>query len=230
MTRLLAVTLPVLLAAPATASAATWTRPPAPCYVSVGPAPTERQAVPIRAEGFTPNAPLDLLIDGVPADTDGDGLSDQIYADPDGRVTKGAVPAPHQSRGERPFSIEVIERAKPSNSVAATSNVTALSVRLRPSLAPPSSRVRFAGRGFLKPAAVWGHYVYAGKVRRTVRLAKRPKGACGTFSVRRRQIPITRPRTGHWTLQVDQQKRYAPQPSSVFVRLDINVQLVVTVG
>ncbi len=42
-----------------------------------------------------------------------------------------------------------------------------------------------------------------------MRFAAGPATACGTFSVRRPQIPILRPRAGKWTLQVDQQKRYS---------------------
>jgi hypothetical protein len=60
-------------------------------------------------------------------------------------------------------------------------------------------------------------------VRRTVRLARRPTGDCGTFSVRRRQIPVVRPKIGKWTLQIDQQRRYSETPDSVFVRITITV-------
>jgi hypothetical protein len=45
--------------------------------------------------------------------------------------------------------------------------------------------------------------------------------------VRRRQIPILRPRPGEWTLQVDQQKRWSPEPDSVFVPLPITVQRII---
>jgi hypothetical protein len=61
-------------------------------------------------------------------------------------------------------------------------------------------------------------------VRRNVRLARRPQGACGTFTARRQQIPVAHPHTGHWTLQVDQQRRYSAAPDGVFVKLDIDVE------
>jgi hypothetical protein len=219
--------LAACLLAPAGASAApTWTQALAPCYVSVGPEAVQRQVVPIRAAGFTPQSRVDVLVDGAPADTTGDGQPDAVYADPYGLV-RGFVRAPYQPEGERPFVVSVTEQTNAANAVSATTKVSALSLALRPPQAAPSRRVRFRGRGFTADGGVWAHYVFGGKVRRTVRLAKRTRGDCGTFSVRRRQIPVTRPRTGRWTLQVDQQKAYAVQPESVFVRLDITVQRVI---
>jgi hypothetical protein len=133
---------------------------------------------------------------------------------------------PYETSGQRPFSVSVTERANPGVAVSTTSLVTALTFELRPPQAPPSRRVRFLGRGFVEQATVWGHYVFRGQVRRTVRLGH-PQGDCGTFDVRRRQIPVPRPRTGRWTLQVDQQRVYATPPDSVFVRVDITVQRVI---
>jgi hypothetical protein len=87
--------------------------------------------------------------------------------------------------------------------------------------------VRFRGRGFTGAGAVYGHYLYVRadgtrRLRRTVRLA-RPEGSCGTFAVRRRQIPLRRPRTGLWILQVDQQRDFADQPDSAKVEVEIRV-------
>ena len=59
-------------------------------------------------------------------------------------------------------------------------------------------------------------------MRRTVRLARARRAPCGTFNVRRRQIPV-KPAVGRWTLQVDQQPSYSAEPVSVFVRLAITV-------
>ena len=57
------------------------------------------------------------------------------------------------------------------------SNVTAFDVSISPSTAAPSSRVRFRGRGFTQPGAVYGHYLYRGHVRKTVRLAQAARRA-----------------------------------------------------
>jgi hypothetical protein len=86
--------------------------------------------------------------------------------------------------------------------------------------------VQFRGRGFTGDGRVYAHYLYKGKVRKTVTLSRTTRPPCGTFSVRKRQIPVKRPKTGTWTLQVDQQQRYSRAPASVFVRVSILVQRV----
>jgi hypothetical protein len=222
LTGLLTLALAGFALLAASARAAVWTAPMAPCYVSVNPGPRDRQVVPVAAQGFTPLAPVDVLLDGQPADATDDGQADPFYADPSGAVT-ARLRAPYQPVGERTFSLSVTERANPANSVSVTGRVTDLDAELRPAVAPPSQRVRYIGRGFTKAAPVWGHYLYRGAVRRTVRLVKRPTGPCGTFSVRRRQIPLERPRRGRWILQLDQQKAYAETPDSVWQRIKITV-------
>jgi len=130
------------------------------------------------------------------------------------------VDAPHQLRGERAFIVEARDGV---NAVAAQSRVTNLAVFVRPRRSPPSRRVRFRGRGFLQPGAVFAHYLYGGKPQKTVRLARETTAPCGTFSAKRRQIPIQNARTGRWTVQFDQKKTYDPQPDPVWVRLPIDV-------
>jgi hypothetical protein len=200
------------LAAPA---AAAEMAPLKPCYVSAGAEETEREAVVVDAAGFAPNTTVEVLVDGavvlrdVPTDAVGDALA--------------TVAAPYQERGEREFSVTVREPLNPASAVSATSRVTALSVELRPREARPSRRVRFRGRGFTAERAVYAHYSYNGRHRRTVRLG-RPRGDCGRFSTRRRQIPVRRPRTGDWTLQIDQRRRYSETPATNWVRLVIRVR------
>jgi hypothetical protein len=99
--------------------------------------------------------------------------------------------------------------------------VARLALRVTPRRATPSTRVRFKGLGFTDRRPVYAHYVRRGEVRRTVRLAKRT-GTCGGFSVRRRQFPF-RPAVGRWTLQVDQQRAYAPRPGTPVLRLRVTV-------
>ena len=102
-----------------------------------------------------------------------------------------------------------------------TSRVTPLSVTIRPTRARPSSRVRFRGRGFTGKGRVYAHYRYKGRTRK--RVSFKPRGACGTFTARKRQIPVARVRTGEWTVQFDQQKKYERKPDTAFVRLKIIV-------
>ena len=73
---------------------------------------------------------------------------------------------------------------------------------------------------------MWAHYLYKGKVRKTVRLVRKINNPCGLFSVKRKQIPIKRPKLGPWRLQVDQQRKYSRAPNGVNVRADIDVQRV----
>jgi hypothetical protein len=204
-----------LLAPPASAHAATLA-PLKACYVSVTQA--SREGIDVGGSGFTPGSLVDISLDGVVQRT--------VQADPGGNLPPQVVPAPHQPRGQRAFTLGAAEQGNPANAVTAPSNVTALDIRLRPRLATPSRRVRFRGRGFTGPGRVYAHYLYKGHLRRTVTLARTPTAPCGTFSVRRRQIPVKHPRTGTWTLQVDQQRRYSRVPASAFIRLSIVVQRV----
>jgi hypothetical protein len=197
------------------AAAAPTLEPLKPCYVSAGEAEERREGVVLRGTGFTPNAALDVYIDGVLVLS---GQSD-IVGD-----LNATVKAPFQRTGEREFAVTVLEHDNPVNAAGSLSRVTALGVTLRPREARPSRRVRFRGRGFTGPGPVYAHYVYGGKVRRTVRLSRAAAGPCGTFDVRRRQIPIRRPRTGDWTLQIDQQRRYSAEPVTNWVRLLIRLR------
>jgi hypothetical protein len=213
--RLAAVAVAALLALPAAADAATLA-PLKGCYVSV--TPTTREGVDVVGSGFTPGAIVDVAVDGQVERT--------VQADPAGNLPSQVLQAPHQPSRERAFSVSATERGNPVNAVTLGSNVTALNVGIQPRRARPSKRVTFRGRGFTGPGRVYAHYLYKGKVRRTVRLSRAPKAPCGTFTAKRRQIPVKRPQTGTWTLQVDQQKRYRRAPASVFVRVSIIVQRV----
>ena len=126
------------------------------------------------------------------------------------------VDALYQQRGERPFTLEV--RVRRGQLLAAQSRVTNLAVTVRLRRAPPSRRVRFRGRGFMQTGPVYAHYLYGRKLQKTVRLAAGSNSPCGTFSVKRRQIPVENARTGSWMVQIDQKKAYDPQPDPVWVR------------
>jgi hypothetical protein len=211
--RILAATALVLAvqAAPAAAAAID---PLKPCYVSAGAQEQRRETISVRGTGFSADATVDITVDGV---VQLSGLANGVGE------FRADVKAPHQERGERPFTVTVTERGNPANIVSATSRVTALHVRLRPKRAATTRRVRFIGRGFTADGPVFGHYVFGERLRRTVRLVRRSTAPCGRFSVRRRQIPIRRPRTGEWTLQVDQQRDYSPDHRP-WVRVPITVR------
>ena len=201
-----------LAAAPA--SAAPEMDPLNRCYVAAQP--TQREFVMVNARYFTPLATVDVYIDDI------------LQSDPSPRAAfdstlKGSVQAPFVEEGQRVFSLRLTERGKPENTVSAVSKVTRLSVEQKPERAATNDRVRFRGRGFMKPAPVYAHYVFAGRSRKTVRIGM-PYGDCGLFSVRRRQFPFKRsPRIGVWTIWFDQERRYNPQ-ASVRMPLEIRVR------
>jgi hypothetical protein len=207
--------LATLGAAPAAAGAAAL-EPLNACYRSVDR--TTRESVAVKASGFTPGADVSVAIDGVVVATD-------IKANELGDVS-GSVTAPYQGRGERAFTLSVTESERPASTASAQSHVAALNARLKPRRATPSSHLRFLGRGFLDDTEIFGHYVRAGKLRRTVSLGT-PGGSCGRLDVARRQIPVRHPATGRWTLQIDNQREYSPRPATVFVRLSITVKRVI---
>ena len=188
-----------------------------PCYRSVDE--TTRETVHVQATGFTPGAAVDVSIDGVV-------VQSGVAALTDGSVS-GDVTAPYQRRGVRRFGLTVTERDRPENTATTGSLVTALSLQLRPREASPTRRVRFLGRGFIDGTEVYGHYLRRDRWRKTVLLG-RPQGPCGRLDAEHRQIPVRRPGTGRWTLQVDNQPEYGPQPPGVLVRLAITVKRILT--
>jgi hypothetical protein len=215
MRRPLALSLCLLAGSlvPVAADAATLA-PLKACYVSAGQAAGEREPIGINAQGFTPNATASVLLDGAV-------VEGQAQIDPMGGVV-GPMPAPFQPSGQRLFSLSVVDNTNPSIAVSAQALVTSLDVRVRPTNAKPSSRVRFRGRGFTGGPAVYAHYLRKGRLRRTVLLAT-ATGPCGTFDARRRQLPIRRPHVGRWMVQIDQERVYRPVPTSVSVQLTIDV-------
>jgi hypothetical protein len=219
--RLAGAAVAAVLLLPSGASAATLT-PLKGCYVTSTDEVSgeiRREAIPFGGSGFTPGGLVDVSLDGT--------LRRTVQADAAGNLPSGQVlEAPYRRKGERSFRLTATDQQNPANTVEAVSNVTAFDVSIRPSTAAPSSRVRFRGRGFTQPGTVYGHYLYRGKVRKTVKLAKRPAEPCGRFNVRRRQIPIRKPRLGQWLLQIDQERTYRRAPERGAIRVIIRVQRV----
>jgi hypothetical protein len=206
------VAIAALAAAPA--AAAPEIDPLNPCYVAAQP--TQREFVMVNARYFSPLSTVDVYVDDI------------LQGEPSPRAAfdstlVGSVPAPFIEEGQRVFSLRLTEREKPENTVTAFSKVTRLDVKQTPERAATDDRVRFRGRGFMKPSPVYAHYVFAGRSRKTVRVGM-PYGDCGLFSVKRRQFPFKRsPRVGVWTIWFDQERRYNPR-ASVRMPLEIRVR------
>ena len=192
-----------------------------PCYVSVttradGKTRIEREKIDVSGTGFAPGSLVDLSVEGRVVRTG-------VGTDAAGNLPSQLIESPYRGGPPRPFTVTAAEQGNPGSSATLTSEATALNVGVAPSSARPSQRVTFRGRGFTGTGPVYAHYLFGGKVRRTVVLAA-AQGPCGTFTVRRRQIPVKRARIGKWTLRVDQQKRYSPNPASVWVSIPITVE------
>ena len=222
LARLLGGILAALALLPAAAQAAAL-QPLKPCYISVTqrtpgePDVVTREALDLAGSGFTAGALVDVSFDGK--------VDRTIQADGNGNLPPQVLQSPYQARGQGAFTLTAAEQGNPANVIALPSRTTALELNLRPRRARPSERIRFSGSGFTAQRAVWAHYLFKGKRRKTVRLVRRIDKPCGTFSVRRRQIPVKHPGIGKWRLQVDQQRRYSRAPDGVNVRADIDVQL-----
>ena len=144
-----------------------------------------REALDLAGSGFTAGALVDVSLDGKVERT--------IQADAAGNLPPQVLQSPYQARGQGTFTLTAAEQGNPANAVTLPSRTTALELNLRPKRAKPSRRIRFSGSGFTAQSAVWAHYLYKGKLRKTVRLVRQIDNPCGTFSVRRRQIPVKRP-------------------------------------
>jgi hypothetical protein len=197
-----------LLAAPASAATVEDLKP---CYVSAGRADTERETILIRGTDFTQVSTVEVLFDGV-----------LVGSAPTGSIGEFSLelPAPFQRQGERGFVVTVRDGV---NQVDKPTRVTNLGMTVKPRRASPSRRVRFRGRGFTRGAPVYAHYLYGGEEQTTVRLARESTEPCGTFSVKRRLIPVEDARSGRWIMQVDQKRAYSPEPDPVWVRRPIDV-------
>jgi hypothetical protein len=182
-----------------------------PCYVSAGQGDEERERILIRGTDFTQVSTVEVLFDGVVMGSAPTGSIGEFELQ---------IPAPFQRRGERELAVTVRDAV---NHVEKTTRVTNLAMTVKPQRASPRRRVRFRGRGFTLGAPVFAHYLFGGNEQKTVRLARRSSEPCGTFSVKRRLIPVENARTGRWIMQVDQKREYSPAPDPVWVRRPIDV-------
>ena len=185
------------------------------CYVSVetSPGTVQSESIVVAGSAFTPNALVDLSLDG-------DVVVSGAVTTNEGVLPRGLVASPEIRSGQRVFRLEAVERDNPDVSIGLESFTAALRVRVTPQRAAPARRVRFRGRGFTGSGAVYAHYLRAGKLRRTVRLAKVASGACGTFDVRRPQFPFE-PSNGTWRVQIDQHRRLSDEGPLVYLTIDV---------
>ena len=215
----------IVLAVPAAAEAATIQPLEKACYVTAGTrANPQGEGVKLAATGFTPNSLVDLAIDGQQFEA---GLQTDANGDI-GVLSPLVIPAPFIKTGSGDFTVSLTEQGNPANTASVVGRRTALGVKVKPRKAKPSKRIRFKGAGFTQDKPVYAHYVFGGKLKKTVKMSGNPN-SCGEWKKRAQQIPVSDPSTGIWTVQFDQLKKYknpAENPqgfNSVYVQLRISV-------
>ena len=134
------------------------------------------------------------------------------------------LPTPFQLKGERPLTVTVRDAATQVDKVT---RVTNLAMRVSPRRASPGSASASAAAASRRPRRSSPTTSSAARSRGpSASPASRPR-PCGTFSVKRRLIPVENARTGRWIMQVDQKREYSPEPDPVWVRRPIVVTPVV---
>lgn len=199
--------LALLLAAPASAAAATLDTDRS-CY-------REGSRVRLSGEGYTPGSPIAISLRGEPygaTQADGQGRIEAIGRAP-------AIRDPFES-----LSLRATDARDPNRQGTAVLRITKLGVAITPRRGGrPNRRVTFRARGFTERGPLYLHYLTpGGRLYDTVRLG-RLKGSCGTLAVRRELIPSPRARAGRWRLRFDTERRYSARTRPQ-VRLAVRVR------
>lgn len=213
----LATALAIAAAAPAAASAAQ-------IHTDRGCYQDHTGAIIVSGNGFEPNQPFSVSLDGTALNTHG------ATTDTTGAITDGSIQTPRLSRDAvHTYTLTVTQGA---NTATTTFSVTPFLADFTPGSGNPKTlRVRFKIFGFGLPQGgtppVYLHYVRPnGKVRRTIRLG-RAQGTCGQISrtARKKLFPF-RAEGGTWRLQFDTHKRYRKGKAGVdFLYYTISVTI-----
>jgi len=166
----------------------------AACYLSGSP-------ISASGTGFTPGGPVNFAFDGQPS-TSGTADTAGNIAQP---LTAPILPA---STAEHTYSLAAQDQTNPA--LAATSSVAVAErvATVTPHRARPKRKVKFGVHALNPNQPVWLHYVFHGKQRYRKKLGT-AKPPCGSLTRRSRFFPVNRPRTGTWTFQFDNTKRYS---------------------
>jgi hypothetical protein len=179
--------------------------------------------VAVSGNGFEPNQPYQVTLDGRPLPTNGNDTTDAA-----GGIS-GSFPAPELDKGSvHTYTLGIVQGA---NTPTTQFSVTQFNADFHPGSGNPKSlRVRFNVDGFGLMTAhptVYLHYVRpSGKLKRTIRLGK-AQGPCGQIkrTSRRKLFPFHAER-GTWRLQFDTHKRYRKgKKSSTFLFFPIDVTI-----
>jgi hypothetical protein len=202
----------VVLAAPATASAAALTVDPVrPCYM-------ERELVQLHAQDYTPNGMVDFTREG--------NLIASLRADPAGGI-QANLTLPGLLKGQRPLTYVATDQADPARTAQVSLLTTAIDVRVSPKNGPPNRRLKIRARGFEGGETLWAHVRRkkrrgGGPVRaRNIRIG-RVEGPCWTVRARKRLFRRgTAP--GQYRVQFDTFRRYKPNRKVEYDDLHVRI-------
>jgi hypothetical protein len=186
----------VLLALPASASAATVSiLPKKSCYRSA--ASPNGEKVLVGGSGFTPGVAAEVTLDRK-------SLGFTQAANPQGQVA--GVLSFGALSSERNRLLAITDQANPANFGTLTVHASGVGLSVRPRRAGPGRPVRIKARGFTGSKRLYAH-VRRGRFHRNVGIG-RLKGACRKLSRRARVFSLgTRP--GVYQVQFDGKRRYS---------------------
>jgi hypothetical protein len=190
MSRSLAVAASlVVLAVPATASAASFTvSPEKRCYSS-------GETVNLNGTGFTPNGGVTITREGT--------LVGPLTVFPTGEFA-GALKLA-QNSGKRTKTYTATDDSNPTLTASAQITVSSVRVSLAPSTGPPGRLMSIRAHGFTTGKTLWAH-VIRGTSKRNLKIGAL-SGACGRIKTSRRLLPRNAA-VGVYTIQFDTFRRY----------------------
>jgi hypothetical protein len=190
MTRSLVVAASlVVLAAPATASAATLTvSPQKPCYSS-------GETVNLNGTGLTPNGGVTITREGT--------VVGGLTAFPDGAFAGALTLA--QNSGKRTKTYTATDDSNPTLTASTQITVSSVGVSLSPTTGPPNRRMTIRAHGFSTGDTLWAH-VRKGTSKRNLKIGAL-SGACGRLKTIRRLLPRDAA-VGVYRIQFDTFRRY----------------------
>ena len=166
--------------------------------------------MPIGGTGFVPGRSVTVST-STPSSPAPVTLTSSI-ADPTGAFAKVTTPPPFRDSRTHLQSFTLIgsDTTNPAAPILAAFpfQVVRFGTTTDPAPRRPSQRVTYTARGFAPGRAVYIHFRFAGKTRRSVRLGV-AKAPCGIVSRRMRALP-TRSRPGTWSAYTSQARRFSP--------------------
>jgi hypothetical protein len=163
--------------------------------------------VPLVGTGFTPGGLVTIQTTSAAAPSPTFLTSAQ--ADAGGNIKTTASPPVFNTfdTQEQDFNLIATDQTNPTIIAAAPFQQVRLGYVTEPSTGRPSRRARHIVRGFPIGKAVWLHFRYGAKTRRSVSLGS-AQAPCGKAQRRMALLP-TRSLAGTWTVYVDQVRRFS---------------------